>query len=839
MTEKKFNVSGMTCATCQANVTKAVNRLNGIKDVDVNLLNGNMKVSFDETLILPSQIIDAVESIGYGAFESGIDKAKKPKNFSADNERLSMKKRLIFSVILLIPLMYIAMGPMAGLPIPIFLESPLTCAFTQLIITIPILIINKKFFLSGFKALGKGVPNMDSLVAIGSSASLLYGIFAIYRMIYGYEISNNEIIHQYAHSLYFESSATILTLVTVGKYLEARSKAKTSQTLEKLINLAPKTATVIRNGKEFVTDTERIVTGDIILIRPGEKIPVDGIIESGNAFIDESAITGESIPVEKQPGDSVISATINKNGSFRFKATKVGEDTTLAQIIRMVEEAGSSKAPIARLADKISGIFVPVVIAIAILTLTVWLVFAGKDFEFALNCAVSVLVISCPCALGLATPVAIMVGTGKAAELGILVKSAESLEGLHKIDTVVLDKTGTVTAGKPSIKNVVVFKEGMAREEFLLCAASIEAASEHPLAQAVVSAISEKSNIFFEVEKFEAIPGRGIKAQYQNSVYLAGNIALLKENSVTINDEINKLVDKFASQGETPLVFAKDSEILGIISVADTLRETSKEAIDSLHKMGIKTVLLTGDNNVTATAIGKELGIKKIISDVLPTEKDSCILDLQKQGHKVAMVGDGINDAPALTRADIGIAISSGTDIAVESADVVLMKNSLTDVVSAIKLSKAVIRNIRMNLFWAFFYNALGIPLAAGIFYPISGILLSPMIGSLAMSCSSLCVVTNALRLRFFKHGKKTETEEIIPQQKGESKMKKVLSIEGMMCPHCQAHVHKALEAVEGVESVEVSLEEKNATVTLAADVSNETLTKAVTDAGYDVIDCK
>lgn len=843
MAKTKFSVTGMTCAACEVNVTKAVSRLDGVEKVEVNLLNSTMTAEFDESSVSESNIISAVENIGYGASVYGKSKNEgalksqwDARRSSAESEQKQMKFRLTASICLLIPLMYIAMGGMMGLPLPSFFESPLTSAFTQLMITLPVIIINKKFFVSGFKALVKRVPNMDSLVAIGSGASLVYGIFAIYRMIYGIETGNHQVVHQYAHSLYFESSAMILTLVTVGKYLESRSKAKTSQTLEKLIDLAPKTATVVRNGREFVIEASQIAVGDVVVIRPGEQIPVDGVIISGNGFTDQSAITGESVPVEKQVGDSVISATINRNGSFKFKATKVGEDTTLSQIIRMVEDAGNSKAPIARLADKISGIFVPVVMAIAVVCAAVWLI-AGKDFEFALNCAVSVLVISCPCALGLATPVAIMVGTGKAAELGILVKSAESLEKLHSVDTVVLDKTGTVTSGEPAVQNVAVLSKSLSENEFTAIAASAESRSEHPLAKAVVAFAKAKGIALREVDSFEAIPGKGLRAKIENEAYYAGNLKLLEDNKIEASGEIRKIVDSFASQGKTPLVFAKKDEVLGVIAVADTVRENCKSAVDELHKMGIKTVLLTGDNALTAQAIGKELGIDRIISDVLPDGKDDCIKALQGEGRKVAMVGDGINDAPALTRADVGIAIGAGTDIAVESADIVLMKSDLADAVTAIRLSKAVMKNIRMNLFWAFFYNALGIPLAAGAFYPVFGILLSPMIGSLAMSCSSLCVVTNALRLRFFKANKQTEiTQET---KKGEDKMKKVIKIEGMMCPRCQAHVEKALSAVEGVGSVEVSLEEKSATVTLVDDVSNEVLTNAVTEAGYDVIGCE
>ncbi len=838
MKNEKFSVTGMTCAACQANVSKSVEKLDGVKSVDVNLLNGSMKVEFDENILNENDIIDAVQNIGYGA-ALGKTNSKNTykddwnqKRKSTDDEQKSMKNRLIFSIILLIPLMYIAMGEMMGLPVPSFIsgeQNALISAFTQFLITVPILIINKKFFVSGFKALYKKVPNMDSLVAIGSGASLIYGIFAIYRMIHGLSVGDMHLIHQYTHSLYFESSAMILTLVTVGKYLESRSKAKTSETLEKLVNLAPKTATVIRDGKEFTVLTEQITIGDTVVIKPGESIPVDGIITQGNGFVDQSAITGESVPIEKNIGDQVISATINKNGTFKFKASKVGDDTTLSQIIKMVDEAGSTKAPIARLADKISGIFVPIVILISIITAVVWLV-SGKDFEFALNCAVSVLVISCPCALGLATPVAIMVGTGKAAEYGILIKSAESLENLHSIDTVVLDKTGTVTSGHPSVTDIRIIKNDLSENEFLKIAASIEQGSEHPLAEAVVNKAKEKELVLYNIQNFEAVSGRGIKALINENSYLAGNTAFLEENSIKVSSDT---INDFASSGKTPLIFAQNNEIIGIIAVADTIRETSKGAIKELKALGINIVLLTGDNKITAEAIGKELKIDEIISDVLPDDKDACIKGLQQKGHKVAMIGDGINDAPALTRADIGIAIGAGTDIAVESADVVLMKDSLKDAVTAIKLSHSVIKNIKMNLFWAFFYNILGIPLAAGVLYPAFGILLSPMIGSFAMSLSSLCVVTNALRLRFFKNGEKTENIEI--PQKGEDKMKKVVYVEGMMCPHCQAHVLKALEAVEGVSSVDVSLENKTATVELLNDVSDDVLAKAVTDAGYTV----
>ena len=642
----------------------------------------------------------------------------------------------------------------------------------------------------------------------------------------------------------------ILTLVTLGKYLEARSKAKTSDALGKLVDLAPKTAAVIRDGMEQVIPAEHVVAGDLLVIRPGDSIPVDGIVTEGSGFVDQAAITGESIPVEKNVGDTVISATINKNGSFHFKASKVGEDTTLAQIIRLVDEAGNSKAPIARLADKVSGIFVPVVIAIAILTAAIWLI-AGYGFEFALSNAIAVLVISCPCALGLATPVAIMVGTGKAAEMGILIKSAQSLENLHSIDTVVLDKTGTITSGHPSVTDIVVLDKSLDESEFLKQAASIELNSEHPLAQAIVEHAKNMQLQFIEAVDFKAHAGRGVTARIDNSTYYAGNLAFMEENNLLINNPSKNIVidniDKLAKQGKTPLIFSKDDTIIGIIAVADTIRETSRDAINRFKKMGLHVVMLTGDNHTTAEAIRKELGIETAISDVLPTEKEANIRKLQQKGHKVAMVGDGINDAPALTRADIGIAIGAGTDIAIESADVVLMKDSLDDVATAIELSRAVIRNIRMNLFWAFFYNILGIPIAAGALFLPFGIRLSPMIGSAAMSLSSVCVVTNALRLRFFKNknayvlqpATNINIQNNNINEKGKSTMKKTMKIEGMMCAHCQMHVQKALAAVDGVTEAIVDLDNKQATVTLSKQVSDDRLMDAVAEAGYVPSDCK
>ncbi len=870
MKTEKYNVTGMTCAACQANVTRCVQKLEGVQEVNVSLLANQMTVVYDEGKLDSANIEHAVREIGYGASSleqtgtksGGFRSEWQRRQDQAEESRVAMKKRLISSVVLLVPLMYIAMGGMMSLPMPGFLtgmENTLVNALAQLCITVPILIINKHFYTNGFKALLHRAPNMDSLVAIGSGASLVYGLFAMFRMAYGFGHGDMELVHEYAHALYFESAAMILTLVTVGKYLEARSKAKTSDALGKLVDLAPKTAVVVRGGAEQTIPAEQVVAGDVVVIRPGEGIPVDGVVIEGHGYVDQAAITGESIPVEKQEGDTVISATINKNGSFRFRASRVGEDTTLSQIIRLVDEASNSKAPIARLADKVSGIFVPVVIGIALVTAIVWLI-AGQGFEFALSNAISVLVISCPCALGLATPVAIMVGTGKAAEMGILIKSAESLENLHNVDTIVLDKTGTITSGHPSVTDLIVLDPSLTEREFLMEAAAAEKGSEHPLAQAVVERAAKDGGELSGAEAFETVAGRGVKAVVNGKAYLAGNPAFLEENSVLGGDvhseRARQEAKRLAGEGKTPLLFARDGKLAGIIAVADTIRESSRAAIRRFNEMGLHVVMLTGDNKVTAEAIRKELGIEKAISDVLPTEKEANIRALQQEGHKVAMVGDGINDAPALTRADIGIAIGAGTDIAIESADVVLMKDSLYDVAAAIDLSRAVVRNIHMNLFWAFFYNILGIPLAAGVLYPAFQLRLSPMIGSAAMSLSSVCVVTNALRLRFFKKkeepqessaalrktepalDRKKETGALPDNQKGMVMMKKVLKVDGMMCAHCQMHVQKALAAVDGVAEAVVDLEKKQAEVSLAKDVPDQVLMDAVTEAGYTPVSC-
>lgn len=920
MKTEKFKVTGMTCAACQANVTRTVKRLKGVSEVDVSLLAGRMTVTYDEAVIDAGRIVKAVTGVGYGAEPedaqagSGNEGAKPARDFrtqwherqqDAQRERKEMLKRLVLSLVLLIPLMYIAMGGMMGLPMPeIFsgMENVLVSAFTQLILSSAIVYINRKFYKVGFKALAKFAPNMDSLVAVGSGASLLYGVFALYMMMYGLGHGDMARVHQYAHELYFESAAMILTLVTVGKYIEARSKAKTSSALDKLVDLAPKTALVLRGGAEIETPVEQLNAGDIIVIKPGMSIPADGEIISGGGFIDQAAITGESMPVEKGVGDKVMSATINNNGSFHMRASRVGEDTTLSQIIRLVDDAGNSKAPIARLADKVSGVFVPVVIAIAIITAAAWL-WMGQSFEFALSCAISVLVISCPCALGLATPVAIMVGTGKAAEMGILVKSAESLERLHKVDTVVLDKTGTITSGHPSVTDVVLLRPGMDERTLIERAAALEAGSEHPLAIAIMERAAKMGISHAAAQSFEAVAGLGVRAGVNGEMWMAGSAAFMEREGVLVGEQgdvARARLDELARQGKTPLLFASNGELAGIIAVADTVRDTSRAAIDAFRARGLHVVMLTGDNAVTAEAIRAQLGIEEVISDVMPADKERHIRALQERGRKVAMVGDGINDAPALARADIGIAIGAGTDIAIDSADVVLMKSSLMDVLRAIELSESVVRNIHMNLFWAFFYNVLGIPLAAGVLFPWFGIRLSPMIGSAAMSLSSVCVVGNALRLRLFK-GSEPEAESreavreaiegrapvdksvlAIPEAecngacpvaakaeeeacacpaaaeakamsndehdvnfdnggaesaggKDDMNMTKVLNVEGMMCAHCQAHVTKALAALDGVSSVDVSLENKQATVVLSKPVDDKVLTDAVTEAGYTV----
>ena len=846
MKTEKFQITGMSCAACQIHVAKSVQKLDGVSDVDVSLLANTMVVKYDDLKTDSQKIAEAVSKAGYGAFlfehHGGRNDFRREWQRRKEEEVLNQKKlkqRLILSIIFLIPLLYISMGHMLLLPVPLFLsgkENSLLFAFTQFLLTIPVVVINGHFFVSGIKAFFNKMPNMDSLVAIGAGASLLYGIFAIYMMIYGFSHGNFDFVLRYSKVLYFESCATILTLVTVGKYLEARSKAKTSDALDKLVNLAPKTAVIIRNGKEVIIPSEQVVSGDIVLIKPGEIIPVDGVVTDGYGYVDQSAITGESIPVEKNIGDEVLSATVNKNGSFRFRASNVGEDTTLARIIKLVDEAGSSKAPIARLADSISGIFVPAVIVIAILTAICWIA-AGQSFEFAFNCAVSVLVISCPCALGLATPVAIMVGMGKAAEYGILIKSAESLERLHSVDTVVLDKTGTVTSGHPKVTDVEVFAN-LSEKDFLSIAASIEQGSEHPLAGAVVNKAKEEGIEIKTPDKFEIIPGKGVLAVIDGESYTAGNIKLMSENEVEDSAFFGKMSEKYSYLGKTPLFFAKNKKLLGLIAVADSVRQTSADAVMYLKQSGLRVILLTGDNRLTAGSIAKEVGIDEVIADVRPEGKEAEVGRLQDSGHRVAMVGDGVNDAPALVRADVGIAIGAGTDIAVDSGDVVLMKDSLLDVVRAIRLSGEVVKNIRTSLFWAFVYNIIGIPVAAGVLYPAFGLLLSPMIAAAAMSLSSVCVVSNALRIRLFR-----DNIEEQPKEKelfaGDKNMKKIMLIDGMMCAHCQKRVHDVLSALDGVAEVDVNLENKTAVVVCSKEIDDKILTDAVTNAGYEVLSIK
>lgn len=824
MTEK-FNVTGMTCSACSAHVEKSVKKLDGVKSVNVNLLQNNMHVDFDETAVSVDDIINAVVSGGYGASVAG-KKQEKTDN-KIDNEISNMKFRLIVSLVCLVPLMYISMGHMWGWPfLNVFhgAENGITFALTQMLLTLPIMYVNRKYYITGFKTLFHGAPNMDSLIAIGSGAAFVYGIIAIYCIGYGLGHGNKEFAHSYMMNLYFESAAMILALITLGKFLESRAKGKTSQAIEKLIDLSPKTAVVIRDGKEVTVGVDDVQIGEIVVVKAGQSVPLDGVIVEGNGAIDESAITGESIAVEKNVGDKVIGATINKSGYFKFKVEKIGEDTALSQIIHLVEEASASKAPIAKLADKVSGIFVPVVISIAVITIIVWLLL-GKDISFALSMGISVLVISCPCALGLATPTAIMVGTGKGAQYGILTKSAESLETAHQVDTVILDKTGTITEGKPSVTDIAPV--GISDKELLQIAASIEYLSEHPIAKAIV----EKANglELSDVADFEQIAGQGVKGSVDGKKVLAGNYKMMRENNIEVSED-----EVFAKDGKTSLYFAVDNKFVGIIAVADTIKATSRQAIEDMRNMGLDVIMLTGDNAVTANAIKNKLSLSSAVAEVLPSDKEDEVRKLQHNGHKVAMVGDGINDAPALTRADVGIAIGAGTDIAIESADIVLMKSDLQDVVTSIELSHSVIKNIKENLFWAFFYNALGIPIAAGVLYGIAGLKLNPMIAALAMSFSSVFVVSNALRLRFFKP--KCNNIKTVKNEKENKTMTKTIKINGMMCSHCTGRVGEVLNAIDGV-SAEVSLDNGGqAVVTLAKDVSDDVLKKAVVDAGYEVV---
>lgn len=918
--KSKFTVSGMTCSACSAHVEKAVKKLPGVKAAAVNLMAATMLVDYEEEVTGPEKIIAAVEKAGYGAVlakkqpslarvpgqaagpgisgagkeispaESktapvrsrpggraftggnapGRDSEKEAREMMA-HELKEMKSRFIVSLIFLLPLFYISMGHMMGLPLPRVFHGPanaLTYAFTQLLLCLPVLVINQKYFRVGYKTLLRGAPNMDSLIAIGSTAAVVYGVFAIYRIGYGLGHGDMALVEKYSMDLYFESAAMILTLITLGKYLETKSKGKTGEAIARLLDLAPKTAVVLIDGQEQEIPVEEVAVGDVVVVRPGQRIPVDGVILSGQSSVDQSALTGESIPVPKQAGDKVITATINKAGYFQFRAEKVGDDTTLAQIVQLVEEAGATKAPIARLADKISGVFVPVVIVIAAITAAVWLLVSGST-EFALASAIAVLVISCPCALGLATPVAIMVGTGKGAEQGILIKSAEALERAQSVDTIVLDKTGTVTSGRPRVTDIIT-QSGLADREILAIAASLEKPSEHPLAEAIVEKAAEEQISLLPVTDFEAVFGQGVKATIGGKVYYAGNAALLKNVGVSPESYL-KDWETLADAGKTPLFFADESRVLGIIAVADVVKPTSAAAIREFKALGMDLIMLTGDNQRTANAIKSQLGLDRVVAEVMPQDKEEEVRRLQEAGHKVAMIGDGINDAPALARADVGVAIGAGTDVAIESADIVLMKSDLLDGVAAVQLSKKVMRNIRQNLFWAFFYNVIGIPLAAGVFYGLLEWRLNPMFAAAAMSLSSVTVVSNALRLRFFKPSfsrevpdlpgaakdpeappeslprltdEKERESEFIPApavlgaektiEKGREEMKKIMVIEGMSCGHCSARVEKALNAIDGVRAV-VDLEKKEADVSLEKPVEDGVLKAAVEEAGYEV----
>lgn len=945
----------MSCSACSSHVEKAVNKLENVEKATVNLLTETMDVTYDETKITSTEIIDAVVKAGYGASvmtegsaagaggqstsgnagsigRSAAD-GKQELQQKLDADARAMKWRLGISIGFLIPLMYVSMHHMLkewfGIPVPAFIvntmhgnANAMNFALTQFLLLLPILYVNRKFFSVGFKTLAHRSPNMDSLIALGSGAALVYGIFAMYRISYGLGYGDMAVVEHYSHDLYFESSGTILTLITVGKYLESRSKGKTSEAITKLMNLAPKVAILVTgDGQEKEVPTESLQKGDIFLVKPGSLVPVDGIVLEGNSSVDEAAITGESVPVEKQAGDHVVSATVNKAGFLKCRADRVGDDTTLAQIIRLVEEASASKAPIAQLADKVAGVFVPTVMTISLITLIVWLL-NGATAEFAISTAIAVLVISCPCALGLATPVAIMVGTGVGAGNGILIKTGEALQQAKEIDTVVLDKTGTITSGKLKVEEVGGYQSDFPADAMMQIAAALEKKSEHPLAEAVVEYAESFRLTIPEIVDFKATFGRGVEGALAtdfraveaakndgptavfyagklgngsntsgngtrkapptgNTVpdtgsvfpagkkFYVGNLAFLQEKNITLPQGAAEGLNRMADEGMTPLLVAQEGRFLGIIGVSDTVKDTSYEAINAWEKMGVRVIMLTGDNRRTAEDVRQKLGISEVVAEVLPQDKEKKVSELKRQGHKVAMIGDGINDAPALAAADVGMAIGAGTDVAMESADIILMKNDLRDAVTAMKLSRAVIRNIKENLFWAFFYNCIGIPLAAGVLYPAFQIRLNPMFGAAAMSLSSIFVVGNALRLRGFKSGftplkkgapeaarkeieithaaaegeqcilkapaEQNNRQDVKQEKERTNTMTKVISIEGMMCNHCTGTVQKALEAVEGVKVVTMSLEQKNATVELASDVADEVLTKAVVDAGYEV----
>ena len=849
---EQFSVTGMTCAACSAHVEKAVAAVPGVKAVSVSLLTNSMGVDYAAPATAEG-ICKAVADAGYGASPKGAQEARPARSSEelADTETPVLKRRLIASLCFLLPLMYVTMGHMVGLHLPAWLEGPenaVSFGLTQLLLTLPVLIINNKFFVNGAKSLWRRAPSMDALVALGAGAAVVYGVFALYQMSWGLGHGDMERVMTYRHDLYFESAAMILTLITVGKMLEARSKGRTADALRSLMDLAPQTARLVRDGQELEVPVEQVAIGDLFLVKPGESIPVDGVVTEGQSAVNEAALTGESLPVDKTPGDGVSAATLNQSGVLTCRATRVGQDTTLSQIIKMVEDAAATKAPIAKIADKVSGVFVPAVITIAVITTVVWLAL-GQTVSFALARGISVLVISCPCALGLATPVAIMVGSGMGAKHGILFKTAASLEAAGRVDTVVLDKTGTVTAGEPKVTDILP-AEGMEETALLTLAAALEGPSEHPLARAIL-AEADARGIEIEpgmVTGFTALPGNGLRAKVGDKPASAGSAAFLKPKG-----ELAKAGEELAGQGKTPLYFAIEDKVLGLIAVADVVKPSSAEAIRQLKGMGLEVVMLTGDNQRTADAIGAQVGVDRVVAGVLPDGKEAEVRRLAERG-RVAMVGDGINDAPALTRADVGIAIGAGADVAIDAADLVLMKSDLLDVAAAIRLSRQVLKNIHENLFWAFFYNIIGIPLAAGVYIHWLGWQLNPMFGAAAMSLSSFCVVTNALRLNLFdvhstrkdrpkKKKAKPEPEapaetpaEAIEQieEKGESTMTVVMKIEGMMCPHCQARVHKVLNELENVNAT-VDLENASATVTCPEGTDTAALKKAVEDAGYTV----
>ena len=854
---KQYTVTGMSCAACSTRVEKAVSKVPGVTSCSVSLLTNSIGVEGSAT---DQEIIKAVADAGYGASakdaegekNGGANSAAASEEALADHETPILKKRLLYSVGFLLVLMYFSMGHMMwNWPLPAFMDgNHVMMGLVQLYLTVIIMVINQKFFINGFKSLFHGAPNMDTLVALGSFASFGYSSYALFAMTYAEHQGDAEAVMGYMHEFYFESAAMILTLITVGKMLEARSKGKTTDALKSLMKLSPKTAVVEKEGKETEVPVEQVRIGDVFVVRPGENIPVDGVVLEGNSAVNEAALTGESIPVDKQAGDRVSAATINQSGFIRCEATRVGEDTTLSQIIRMVSDAAATKAPIAKVADKVSGIFVPAVISIAVLTVIVWLI-AGESVGFALARGISVLVISCPCALGLATPVAIMVGNGMGAKNGILFKTAVSLEETGKVEIVALDKTGTITSGEPKVTDVLA-ADGTSEEELLKLAYSLESRSEHPLAKAIVAYGAEKQAEQIPVSEFKALPGNGLEGKVGDADVKGGSLKFA-QSQTEISEKIKSQAEKLAEEGKTPLMFLKNGILAGMIAVADVIREDSPQAVKELQNMGIEVVMLTGDNERTAKAIGRQAGVDRVIAGVLPDGKEEVIRRLKEQG-KVAMVGDGINDAPALTRADMGIAIGAGADVAIDAADVVLVKSRLSDVPAAIRLSRGTLRNIHENLFWAFFYNVIGIPLAAGIWIPIFGWKLNPMFGAAAMSLSSFCVVTNALRLNLLniKDSRKDKkirrkaaapagavvaAAEINTETKKENKtMTKTMKIEGMMCGHCEAAVKKALEALDGVASAEVSHEKETAVVTLEKDVDNAVLTKAVEDKDYKVV---